>query len=220
MERWFVKRRKNKILDIAYRQMTVALDTVNDLEKAIKAVMERDGRTARRMIERLFHVEEEIDGLRRTVFEELTKGTLPPQEREDIMRLVRNLDVMADYVKDSARNVLVLMDIDVPDELWKAFHDMSSHIVSTAAVLRESLRNLRENPSMARAMSEKVEDEENKVDQKHLEIKSLLLKYGDKVNPATLLILKDLLDSMEEAADSCADTGDYIRVLTVSFKSP
>jgi predicted phosphate transport protein (TIGR00153 family) len=220
MERWFVKRRKNKILDIAYRQMTVALDTVNDLEKAIKAVTERDGRTARRMIERLFHVEEEIDGLRRTVFEELTKGTLPPQEREDIMRLVRNLDVMADYVKDSARNVLVLMDIDVPDELWKAFHDMSSHIVSTAAVLRESLRNLRENPSMARAMSEKVEDEENKVDQKHLEIKSLLLKYGDKVNPATLLILKDLLDSMEEAADSCADTGDYIRVLTVSFKSP
>jgi len=220
MERWFVKRRKNKILDIAYRQMTVALDTVNDLESAIRAVLDRDERTAKRTIERLFQVEEEIDGLRRTVFEELTKGTLPPREREDTMRLVGNLDVLADYVKDSARDVLVLMDVDVPEELWKAFHEMSSHIVSTAAVLRESLKNLSENPSMARTMSEKVEDEENKVDQKHLEIKSLLLKYGDKVNPAALLILKDLLDSMEEAADSCADTGDYIRVLTVSFKSP
>ena len=219
MERWFVKRRKNKILEIAYRQMTAALDSVNDLERAIKAVLDKDGRTARRTIERLFQVEEEIDGLRRTVFEELTKGTLPPQEREDIMRLVKNLDVMADYVKDSARDVLVLMDVDVPEELWKAFHDMSCNIVSTAAVLRESLRNLSENPSMARAMSEKVEDEENKVDRKHLEIKSLLLKYGDKVNPAALVILKDLLNSMEEAADSCADTGDYIRILTVSFKS-
>lgn len=218
MERWFVNRRKHKILDIAYRQMTVALDTVNDLERAVKSVLAGDKETARTTVERLFQVEEEIDDLRRTVFEELTKGTLPSREREDIMRLVKNLDVMADYVKDSARNVLVLMDVEVPKELWKAFYDMSSSIVKTAAVLRESLRSLGENPPKARRMSEKVEDEENKVDKKHLEIKSLLLKYGDEVSPAVLLILKDLLDSMEEAADSCADTGDYIRVLTVAFK--
>ena len=67
-------------------------------------------------------------------------------------------------------------------------------------------------------MSERVEEEENKVDKKFLEIKSLLLSYGDKLNPASLILLKDLLDSMEEATDRCADTGDYIRVLTVSFK--
>lgn len=34
MERWFEKRRKDKVLDIAHRQMTLALDTVNDLESA------------------------------------------------------------------------------------------------------------------------------------------------------------------------------------------
>ncbi len=218
MERWFVKRRKNKILEIAYRQMTVALDTVNDLERAVKAVSAGDKKTAKKTIERLFRAEEEVDDLRRTVFEESTKGSLPSPDREDIMDLVERLDMMADYVKDSARDVLVLMDAEVPGELWKAFSDMSSGIVKTAAVLRESLRNLGENPSEAREMSEKVEDEETKVDKIHLEIKSLLLKYGDKVNPSVLLFLKDLLDSMEEAADSCADTGDYIRVLTVSFK--
>jgi len=218
MERWFAKRRKNKVLDIAYRQMTVALDTVNDLEMAVKAVLVGDKKSAKTTIERLFRLEEEIDDLRRTVFEELTKGNLSFKEREDIMNLVKNLDVMADHIKDSARNVLVLLDIDVPEELWKAFSEMSADIVSTAAVLRESLKNLAENPSKARRMSERVEDEENKVDKKFLEIKSLLLKYGNKVNPAVLLILKDLLDSMEEAADSCADTGDYIRILTVSFK--
>jgi predicted phosphate transport protein (TIGR00153 family) len=218
MERWFAKRRKNKVLDIAYRQMTVALDTANDLERAVKAASAGDTEEAKTTIERLFRVEEEIDDLRRTVFEELTKGALSSREREDIMHLVKRLDVMADHVKDSARNVLVLLDAEVPKELWKAVSEMSSGIVSTAAVLRESLRNLEENPSKARVMSEKVEDEENKVDKKYLQIKSLLLKYGDKINPSALLILKDLLDSMEEAADSCADTGDYIRVLTVSFK--
>jgi predicted phosphate transport protein (TIGR00153 family) len=218
MEKWFEERRKTKVLDIAYRQMTVALDTVNDLERAIKATSVGDNEDARTTIERLFKVEEEIDDLRRTVFEELTKGNLGFQEREDIMHLVKRLDMMADYVKDSARNVLVLLEADIPKDVWKAFHEMSSGIVKTAAVLRESLRYLSEDPVQARVMSEKVEDEENKVDKKQLEIKALLLKYGSEINPWSLLILKDLLDSMEEAADSCADTGDYIRVLTVEFK--
>jgi len=198
--------------------MTLALDTVNDLERTIKAVYMDDKDTAKTTIERLFNIEEEIDDLRRTVFEELTKGTLPSRERENIMRLVSNLDIMADYIKDSARNILILLDVDIPKKLWKAFQGMSSNLVKTAAVLRESLKNLGENPFEARALSEKVEDEENKVDKKQLEIKYLLLKYGDKVNPAALLILKDLLDSLENAADSCADTGDYIRVLTVLYK--
>ncbi len=216
MERWFEKRRMSKVLEIAYRQMTVALDTVNDLERAIVAASAQDKESAKTTIDRLFRVEEEIDDLRRTVFEELTKGSLSSREREDIMHLVKRLDMMADYVKDSARNVLVLLDADVPEEIWKAFCDMASGTTKTAAMLRESLRNLGENPSKAREMSEKVEVEENKVDKKHLEIKGLFVKYGTRMNPSVLLILKDLLDSIEEAADSCADTGDYIRVLTVS----
>lgn len=218
MERWFIKRRKNKVLEIAYRQMTVALDTVNDLEKALKAVSVADKDTAINVIERLFGIEEEIDDLRRTVFEELTRGSLPSRDREDTMHLVKSMDVMADHIKDAARNVLVLADAEIPQEILQAFVDMASCIVKTAAVLKESLRNLGENPAKSRTLSEEVEKEENKVDKKFVEIKSLLLKYGEKMNPAVLLLLKDLLDSMEEAADSCADTGDYIRLLTVTFK--
>ena len=219
VESWFQRRRKGRVLDLAYRQMMVALDTVNNLEEAIKAAASEEREKTRRTITRLFGIEEEIDNLRRIVFEELTKGSLPSREREDIMHLVKNLDEMAYHVKDSARNVLVLMEVKLPNEVWTAYHEMSMGIVRTAAVLEESLRNLLEDPSKARKMSEKVEDEENEVDRQFLEIKSLLLKHGNDLNPAVLLILKDLLDSMEEAADSCADTGDYIRLLTVTFKA-
>ncbi|MEM1550337.1 MAG: DUF47 family protein [Candidatus Bathyarchaeia archaeon] len=215
MERWFEKRRKDKVLDIAYRQMTLALDTVNDLERALKAVFAGDKDGAKIIIERLFSVEEEIDNLRRTVFEELTKGILPPRDREDIMHMVKRLDVMADFIKDSARSILVIMNHEAPDEILRAFLNMASDLVKCAATLKESLRLLSEDPIKAREMSLKVEVEENKVDEHHLKIKSLLLKYGDKMNPAALLILKDLADYMEDAADSCADVGDYVGVLTV-----
>jgi len=215
MERWFEKRRKDKVLDIAYRQMTLALDTVNDLERAVKAIFTGDKDGARTTIERLFLIEEEIDNLRRTVFEELTRGNLQFRDREDIMHLVKRLDVMADFVKDSARSVMILVDYEVPEEVWRAFSEMATGLVRCAATLKEGLKLLSENPQEARRISLKVEEEENKVDKQYLKIKSLLLKYGDKMNPATLMILKDLAEYMEDATDSCADVGDYIRVLTV-----
>ncbi|MEM2272601.1 MAG: DUF47 family protein [Candidatus Bathyarchaeia archaeon] len=215
MERWFEKRRKDKVLEISYRQMILALDTVNDLDRALKAVFAGDKEGAKTVIERLFLVEEEIDSLRRTVFEELTRGILPSRDREDIMHLVKRLDQMADFVKDSARSILILLDYEIVDEILRSFLDMVSNLVRCAATLKESLRLLSENPEKAREMSLKVEEEENKVDKHHLKIKSLLLKYGDEINPAVLIVLKDLADHMEDAADSCADVGDYIRVLTV-----
>jgi len=205
-------------LDISYRQISLSLDTVSDLERAFKAVLLGDEEEARRTIERLFTVEEEIDNLRRSVFEELSIGSLPPKDREDIMHLVKRLDVMADHVKDSARNVLVLIGSGVPKEIWEAYSSMSSSLVNVASTLRQSLKSLGENPSEARALSEKVEEEENRVDKKYLEIKSLSIRYGEKVNPSILIVLRDLAQAMEEAADSCADTADYIRVLTVSGK--
>ncbi|MBS7624884.1 DUF47 family protein [Candidatus Bathyarchaeota archaeon] len=215
MERWFEQRRKNKVLDLAYRQMTLALDTVNDLERAIKAIFSGDKEGAKTTIDRLFLVEEEIDNLRRAVFEELTRGSLPSRDREDIMHLVKRLDVMADFVKDSARSIIILLDSDIPEDIWRAFLEMASGVVRCAATLKESLKMLSENPSEARSLSLKVEEEENKVDKQYLNIKSLLLKYGSKVNPIALMILKDLAEYMEDAADSCADVGDYIRVLTI-----
>ncbi|RJS85629.1 DUF47 family protein [Candidatus Bathyarchaeota archaeon] len=218
MERWFEKRRKSRVLDIAYRQMTLALDTVNDLERAVKEAAEGRGGDAKKTIDRLFMVEEEIDNLRRRVFEELTKGGLPSRDREDIMHLVKRLDVMADHVKDSARNVLVLIGHDVPRELWDVYAKMSSDVVKCASTLRESLKKLNEDPSEARALSLKVEDFEQIVDRRYLEAKSQLIRYGERINPSILLILKDLAESMESAADSCADTADYVRILTVSFK--
>lgn len=205
-------------MDISYRQISLSLDTVSDLERAFKAVLLGDEEEARRTIERLFTVEEEIDNLRRSVFEELSIGSLPPKDREDIMHLVKRLDVMADHVKDSARNVLVLIGSGVPKEIWEAYSSMSSSLVNVASTLRQSLKSLGENPSEARALSEKVEEEENRVDKKYLEIKSLSIRYGEKVNPSILIVLRDLAQAMEEAADSCADTADYIRVLTVSGK--
>jgi hypothetical protein len=216
MEKWFAKRRRSKVLDIAYRQMTLAIDTVTELRKAIDAASKGLINETKNCVERLFVVEREIDDLRRTVFEELTRGSLPSKDREDIMHLVKRLDVMADFVKDSARTLLLLTKAEIPKKIWKLYVDVAKDLVECASTLRKSIEKLGTNLTEARTLSEKVDQIEGKVDEKHLKIKEMLLEQGREIDPAALLMLRDLIESMEQVADSCDDTADYVRILTVA----
>jgi len=216
MEKWFAKRRKSKVLEMAYKQMTLAIDTVTELRKAIKAASEGEANETQSCVDRLFVVEREIDDLRRAVFEELTRGSLPSKDREDIMHLVKRLDVMADFVKDSARTLLILTKAKIPKEIWSLYVDMAEDLVKCASTLRRSIEKLGTDFAEARALSEKVDQIESKVDEKYLEMKMLLLKHSKKIDPAALVMLRDLVENMEQVADGCDDTADYVRILTVA----
>ena len=216
MERWFAQRRKSKLLELAYRQITLALDTVTALEKAMEAASKGRNKKAEESIKRLFTTEEEIDNLRRAVFEEATKGSLPSKDREDLLHLVKRLDVIADHVKDSARNIMILLDADVPNELWIKSVEITKNLVNCSLVLRRAIEQLGVNPQKARELAEEIDQIEGRVDKQYLEAKRLLLQYGRELDAATTIVLKDLLDLLEQVADTCDDTADYVRVLTVS----
>jgi len=216
MERWFTKRRKSKVLEMADRQMTLAIDTVIELEKSINAALNGKKEEAKTSFEKLSTTEHEIDELRRTVFEELTRGSLPSKDREDIMHLVKRLDEMADHVKDAARAVVVLLDAKVVREMWEQFAEISRDLVDCATTLREAIEKLGTNPLEAMELAKKIDEIEGRVDEKYLKSKMLLLRHSDEMNAATIFLLKDLIEEMEHVADSCDDTADYVRILTVA----
>jgi len=216
MEKWFTKRRKSKVLEIADRQMTLAIDTVIELEKSINAALKGKKDEAKASFEKLSLIEHEIDELRRTIFEELTRGSLPSKDREDIMHLVKRLDEMADHVKDAARAVILLLEAKVVREMWEQFAETSKDLVVCATTLRKAIEKLGTNLPEAMELAKKIDEVEGKVDEKYLKAKALLLKHSKKMDAATISLLKDLIEEMEHVADSCDDTADYVRILTVA----
>jgi predicted phosphate transport protein (TIGR00153 family) len=220
MERWFSKRRKFRVLEMADRQMTLAIDTVIELEKSINAASKGNKEKAIASFNKLSSAEHEIDELRRTVFEELTRGSLESKDREDIMHLVKRLDQMADHVKDASRAVIVLLEAEVPNEMWEQFALTANDLVDCAKTLRKAIENLGTNAEKAMELAKQVDVIEGKVDEKYVQSKALLLKLCKKTDAATILLLKDLIEEMEHVADACDDTADYVRILTVSRESP
>ena len=220
MERWFSKRRKFRVLEMADRQMTLAIDTVIELEKSINAALNANKEKAIASFNKLSSAEHEIDELRRTVFEELTRGSLESKDREDIMHLVKRLDQMADHVKDASRAVIVLLEAEVPNEMWEQFALTANDLVDCAKTLRKAIENLGTNAEKAMELAKQVDEIEGRVDEKYVQSKALLLKLCKETDAATILLLKDLIEEMEHVADACDDTADYVRILTVSREAP
>ena len=204
---WFEGRRKSTTLKLAQDQILKAINTVSSLEKAIVAFSEGRKEEARKSIEELFLEEVEIDELRRAIFTELAKGDLPLDYREHLKSLVGRLDRMADYVKDAARNVNVLMEVDavIPREIIDTTIGMAKHLVECTVLLSTSIEMLGVSPPQAQEFAIKVEE--------YLRSKVLFIRYADELNAPTFMVLADLVESMEAAADMCADTADFVRVL-------
>ena len=220
MERWFSKRRKSKVLEMADRQMTLAIDTVIELEKAINAALNGNKLEAIASFNKLSTAEHEIDELRRIVMEELTRGNLQPKDREDIMHLVKRLDQMADHVKDASRAVILLLETEVPKEMWEQFAQTAKDLVDCAKTLLKAIEKLGTDPVKAMELAKQIDKIEGQVDKKYLKSKALLLKISKETDAATIMLLKDLIEEMEHVADACDDTADYVRILTVSRESP
>jgi len=210
---WFEKRRKTDALNLAQEQITKALDTAIFLQKAVQSASEGKKEEAKGFLEKLWKKEEEVDDLRRLVFKELTNVAISVEFREDLMHLVKRLDVMADHVKDSARSVIVLLETNVPNEIWNMNVRVAEALVESATTLRSSIEKLGTDPARAKELAKKVEDIEGRIDKDYLDTKKLFIKYARQVDIGTLLILNNLIEFMEQAADICADTADYIAVL-------
>jgi len=212
---WFEKRRRTKGLELAHEQITKAFDTVTWLHKAMKSFSENKKAEAKNYIENLYKAEEEVDKLRTDVFKELSKGAaLVADYREDLLHLVKRLDTLADHTKDAARCLEMLGETEIPEELCKKTVLMTSKLVETAQTLRGSIEKISTSPPEAIAEAKKVEDIEHDLDEEYLKAKSLFVKYSGEINCGAMVIFDDLIEFIEHAADMCADTADYIVVLS------
>ena len=212
---WFEKRRKTKGLELAHEQITKAFDTVTWLHKAIKSFSEGNFDEAKKYIENLYKAEEEVDALRTDVFMELSKGAaLVADYREDLLHVVKRLDTLADHTKDAARCLEMLTETKIPKELCEKTVFMTSKLVETAQTLRNSIEKVSAVPAEAIVEAKKVGEIEHVLDEEYLRTKSLFVKYGTEINCGAMVIFDDLIEFIEHAADMCADTADYIIVLS------
>jgi len=134
--------------------------------------------------------------------------------REDLLHLVKRLDTLADHTNDAARCLQMLGEAKIPEELCQKTVFMTGKLVEAAQALRGGIEKISQNGAEAITEASKVQAVEHDLDQEYLNAKTLFVKYGQEINCGAMVIFDDLIEFIEHAADMCADTADYIVVLS------
>lgn len=213
---WFGIRRESVVMNGIRDHVRAVGDAVSELNKAVTALCGADRPKASEAIGRMLLSEKEADNIEERISEELSKGDMEPKEREDLLRLVRRMDYIADWSKEAGMNLQLILEaeVKVPVELWSHYHEMTIELEKAAKELRASIENLGVNHEMANKHSREVERLEHVLDEMYFTTKKAIL-FSD-IDPRAVFLLRDMLHGIENSADSCKDVADIIHILLIS----
>jgi len=212
--KWFEKRRETKALQTIQRHLALTTGIVEDLEKAVDASIKGDEKEMLGCIQRVASSEREADALRRKVMDDVSKGELSPVDREDLMHLVKRVDMVADWSRESTRVLNALPMKHVPKQIQKEFMEMVRSVKECAISLQKCVNKMMTKPEEALQAADAVEREEEKVDDIHENARKLLGK--EELPKAGIAILvSQLFEAMEMIADACEDACDQVRIIMI-----
>lgn len=159
-----------------------------------------------------------------TVADEIRRNLLirlqdlhPGFMRERISTLLRRLDLIAEQSKEVSRNMTLFPYLELPGEVKNAINELSGKAYESVSRLHE-ITSLLINHRYDEVVEEayRVEIAEEDADKILVRGRQLLVKYGSMIrNPAIILMVDKLIESLEGITDFAEDASDYLRTLAL-----
>lgn len=214
--------------DILPEQIIILLnelvDKLSDLTSsfldAIKLLNEMRIGEARKKLRDTMKIESEADIVRKKIIDLLEESRIDPGFKEDFFHLIKRIDSVADWIKEAARELIIIPYLEIPQPIREGMEKLIDKVVKLAEKVNKAIKSAMsgEYEEAVRLIND-IERLEEEADQVNLENRGKLLEYSEQLKPFTLaLLIHDLNQDLEEAADSCEDVGDYLRALIASWK--
>lgn len=191
---------------------------IEQLERCVNYALAGKREDLMRSFEILQLKEKEADLLKRRIIGELAKGDLPVSEREDLMRLAREIDNVIDWINETGRILVEFNLKDMPDDIKKTTTEMIHVIKSCVIRLDDCIEKLtnREFQDALKAADE-VERLEEQMDALYQRARrSLSTLTTGTVEIGQAILLSEFMDALETITDRCEDSCDEVRVIAVT----
>ena len=208
------RRVKRKALDISQDHLRKVLDITRIIPQMIDCFMKNDQERASRYFSIIQSKEDEVDEARRLVSQELAEIGAVLLSREDFLRFTNLTSEIADFCEGIAFRLLEIMvhDWNVPEEIKKGLLRLSEAVLESILRLRETMMVLGYGSSKTLVKAKDVELAERVVDEIYRELEIKLL--DSNLDFPALLIMRDILQLLEDSADKAEDAADAARILS------
>ena len=182
-------------------------------ELLIKLVRERDLTQRLEYMKQIKDVEHIGDDITRKLLYELNGTFITPFDREDIHKLINNMDDVVDYIHAASKRIHFYKVSNFPEE----FIQIADRIHSANKEIQNVLRSVRSvNDFKNHVQScEKIGEYESEVDDIYQEYLSRL--FDEEINAIDLIKKRDILTTLEKAIDKCDDVGNIFSSLIVKM---
>jgi predicted phosphate transport protein (TIGR00153 family) len=215
IRKWLETRRESRLYELYEIHLERVEETVSALCRCIEQWMGDNVHGVEELSETVADLEEQADHLRREITQGLSRRAIVDRWiGEDLIRISRRVDRVADHSKAAARNVYLLRNQPIPQEFREGAAGMAQTVFKEIKTLKAAIEMIQEIVDVEKAMSllESVEAREHEMDVLYFQMKEHYFNHlSESLTPQSLLILHALFHNMESAADVAEDAADIVR---------
>jgi hypothetical protein len=207
---------RRRTLAVLQDEVRRVLDAGRDLTLAYNALLGANANDLQAAIERIRKAEEDVESLRRSLTRELAEIGTMMMNREDLLRTAYNIEEVASYISGIAFKFgQVKPQILKKSGVSEGLRELVEMSVEAIHRLNEIVRALGINPITAIDLANSVQKVERQVDDRYRE---LIVKALAEVDSAKdLIMLKDIIESVEDLADRCLAASDAITIVALGL---
>ena len=221
---WFRERRTAKIVEKLSNHISKVIDTCNEnLNAMIAITADQTTRPSRitdaeAALRRVLIQERAADHIKEELFKEISRAQIDAKSREDLFKLTYEIDGIANWVKASAKNSIIIIELklELSLDIWTRLRTISEIIVSNARLIRKMLEILGINDDTLLNIRAEVESLEQSVDDLYFNTKKALLSLN--LNVQSTILVDDLLEGLENYSDRCAAAADIMFILVMATR--
>ena len=206
---------RRRMLNICQDHARSVVDVVRELTLMIDSIADDKPKKAKEHYENMVKLLESGTKLKNNLLEEVASVGSLLISREGFLRLIFEVERIADYAEAVGYRLESMMEgkWKIDHKFIRSISELMSMVLDEITKVRETMISLGFNPDRAIEASKAVEDAENKIDLKHRSIDMEVL--SSKLPIQAILILRDVLDRLEDIADTGVNVIDMIRVLAI-----
>jgi len=211
------ERVKRRALSICQDHLRKVVEITRKVPQLVDNFVKGNKASVKQLHTEIRKAEEEVDIARRGVAQELAEIGAILISREDFLRFTSLASEIADFCEGIAFRLLEIVERGwkVPSDVKKGLEKLSDAMFETVSKLRETAMTLNYGAEKTSEKAREVEVAERVVDDLYRELEVKIL--SSPIEIPVLLLLRDVLQLMEDVADKAEDASGAARILAFTI---
>ena len=207
---------KRKALAVLQDEINRILNASRVLSTLPKMLVKKDKAGIKTALEQISSIEDEVENLRRKITRDVADVGGLILNRDNILNTAYTIDEISGYITGiSFKLSNIKVSTIKTSNLDKDLTELIELVVDEIYKLNEIIRSLNVDSAKAIELAQETQKIERDIDSKYrtMEIKAL----NEISDTKELLLMKDVIEAIEEMADKCQEVSDSFILLALSL---